>query len=80
MLESKKPVINLELRFPLGFESGKPHDWLVDYFPATVNGQPGLYAVLLDITDRKTGNQTVIDNIDAVAPLLEHPATRAAAS
>jgi PAS domain S-box-containing protein len=57
VLESKKPVINLELRFPLGFESGKPHDWLVDYFPATVNGQPGLYAVLLDITDRKTAER-----------------------
>ena len=36
--------------------------------------------IIRNITDRKTGNQTVLDNIEAVAPLLEHPAKRAAAS
>ena len=52
VLESNRPVINLELSFPLGSGSGESHDWLVDYFPVTVNGQRGLHAVLLDITDR----------------------------
>ena len=36
--------------------------------------------IIRNITDRKTGNQTVLDNIDAVASLVEHPPTKAAAS
>ncbi len=73
VLETGEPMVNREFTAPTPPYSTDMRDWLVSYYPnrSTDGACTGIYAVLLDITERKRAEEKLRENEKQYRDLVE---------